>query len=255
MRKLILLLSLSLLSFCALGSEAVNWQMGFQKSATYLMDQIINLYHFVMYILIGVVIVVFGTMAYICVKFNSKANPSPAKFDNNLVIEIIWTTIPIVLLIIMAVPSFELLKEIQKVPKADMTVKVVGHQWYWRYIYPDHQNIEFESYMIQDKDLEIWHKRLLDVDNRLVVPIDSVVRFIITGADVIHSFSVPSAGIKVDAIPGRMNETWIKFREKGVYYGQCSELCGANHGFMPIVIEVVSKEDFDSWSAEIIKNK
>lgn len=242
-----MLLFLSLFSFCALASEPTYWQMGFQKSATYLMDQIIDLYNFVMYILIAVLIIVFGLMIYIYIKFNAKANPNPAKFDNNIAIEVVWTAVPIILLIIMAIPSFKLLEQIQKVPKADMTVKVVGHQWYWRYIYPDHQNIEFESYMIRDKDLKPYQKRLLDVDNRLVVPVDSVVRFIITGADVIHSFAVPSAGIKTDAIPGRMNETWIKFREKGVYYGQCSELCGANHGFMPIAIEVVSKEDFDNW--------
>ena len=247
MKKLVLFLFFSLFSFCAIASEPHHWQMGFQKSATYLMDEIINLYNFVMYILIVVTIVVFSIMVYIVLKFNAKTNPLPAKFDNNLTIEVVWTVIPIILLIIMAVPSFKILREIQKVPKSDMTVKVVGHQWYWRYIYPDHQNIEFESYMIQDKDLKPWHKRLLDVDNRLVLPVDSVVRFIITGADVIHSFAVPSAGIKTDAIPGRMNETWIKFREKGVYYGQCSELCGANHGFMPIAIEVVSKEDFNSW--------
>jgi cytochrome c oxidase subunit 2 len=185
-------------------------------------------------------------LAYVIFKFNAKANPIPATFSHNVLIEIIWTVIPVMIIVIIAIPSFRILRMAEKIPQADMIIKVVGYQWYWHYIYPDN-NIEFDSYLITDKNLKSGQKRLLEVDNRIVIPENVTVKFLITAGDVIHSFAVPSLGIKMDAVPGRTNETWTKISKKGVYYGQCSELCGVNHGFMPIAIEVVSKEDFDKW--------
>jgi cytochrome c oxidase subunit 2 len=169
-----------------------------------------------------------------------------------LFIEIVWTVIPIIILVIISIPSFRVLRDAENPPAAEMTIKVVGYQWYWHYIYPDHGNFEYDSYIIKDEDLKPGQKRLLDVDRRLVIPENTVVKFLVTAGDVIHSFAVPSLALKTDAVPGRINESWTKVLKKGVYYGQCSELCGVNHGFMPIAIEVVSKEEFAQWVA---KNK
>jgi cytochrome c oxidase subunit 2 len=186
-------------------------------------------------------------MGYVMVKFDARNNPTPSKTSHNVMIEILWTAIPVVLLTIIAIPTFKIIYFANEVPEAEFTLKVVGRQWYWSYEYPDHDKIAFDSYMIQDKDLKPGQKRLLEVDNRVIVPQGTVIRIQVTGADVIHSFAIPSFGIKIDAIPGRVNETWIKVDRLGVYYGQCSELCGANHGFMPIAIEVVTKEEFKQW--------
>jgi cytochrome c oxidase subunit 2 len=162
-------------------------------------------------------------------------------------LEIFWTLIPVLLLTIIAVPTFKIIYFANEVPEAELTLKVVGHQWYWSYQYPDNGDIAFDSYMIQDKDLQAGQKRLLDVDNRVVLPAETIIRIQVTASDVIHSFAVPAFGIKTDAIPGRVNETWIKVANPGVYYGQCSELCGAQHAFMPISVEIVSKQDFQKW--------
>jgi cytochrome c oxidase subunit 2 len=199
-----------------------------------------------------IVIFVFCLLAYVCYKFSAKRNPIPATFSHNLFIEIVWTVIPIIILVIISIPSFRVLRDAENPPAAEMTIKVVGYQWYWHYIYPDHGNFEYDSYIIKDEDLKPGQKRLLDVDRRLVIPENTVVKFLVTAGDVIHSFAVPSLALKTDAVPGRINESWTKVLKKGVYYGQCSELCGVNHGFMPIAIEVVSKEEFAQWVA---KNK
>jgi cytochrome c oxidase subunit 2 len=169
-------------------------------------------------------------------------------------LEVFWTLIPTLIIIVMAIPSFKILYLADKIDKIDMTLKVIGRQWYWQYEYPDHGNIYFDSNMIATKDLKPGQIRLLEVDNRIVLPIETNIRLLVTSGDVIHSFSVPSFGIKTDAIPGRTNETWIRILRTGVYYGQCSELCGINHGFMPIAVEAVSKEDFAKW-VESKKNK
>jgi cytochrome c oxidase subunit 2 len=224
-----------------------DWQLGFQKAVTQVMEDIEGLHRFIMYILSIIVVTVFSVLTYIVVMYNKKANPIPSKTSHNVKLEIIWTIVPVIILIIIAIPSFRILSAAEHVPNADITVKVVGNQWYWTYSYPDNDNISFDSNMIADQDLKPGDLRLLEVDNRMVIPVDTVVKFLITGSDVIHSFSVPSFGIKMDAVPGRVNETWVKVREEGVYYGQCSELCGVNHGFMPIAVEVVSKEDFQKW--------
>jgi cytochrome c oxidase subunit 2 len=223
------------------------WQINFQDAATEVMEKVEWLHEFLMIVMSGIVVVVMFLIAFVCIRYNAKANPVPNKFTHNILIEIIWTIIPVILLVIIAIPSFRILYYVEHPPKADLTIKVVGYQWYWHYIYPDNGNFEFDSYMKQTKDLAPGEMRLLEVDNRVVLPAGKVVRILTTGADVIHSFAVPSFGIKMDAIPGKANETWIKVDKPGVYYGQCSELCGVNHGFMPIAVEIVPEEQFLAW--------
>lgn len=237
----------SLLTAISAFSHPVEWQTYFQPAATPVMKDIEHLHNYLMVILFGVVFVVFSLLLYVCLRFNSKVNPISNKFSHNVLIEVIWTIIPAILLVIIAVPSFRNLYKAEKIPAADLTIKVVGYQWYWHYAYPDNGGFEYDSYMIQDDKLEPGQIRLLEVDNRVVIPAGKVVKFLITAADVIHSFAVPAFGVKKDAIPGKINETWVKVDKPGVYYGQCSELCGVNHGFMPIAIEVVTEEEFDAW--------
>ena len=182
-------------------------------------------------------------------RFNARSNPVPSKTTHNTMIEVAWTIIPVLILVGIAVPSFRLLFQQLDLPKADLTVKAVGKQWYWSYVYPDNGKFEFDSLLAHDKQ-----PRMLAVDNELVVPLNKIVRVQVTGADVIHSFGVPAFGIKVDAIPGRLNETWFKATKTGVFYGQCSELCGRDHAFMPIAVRVVSEQDFAAW-VETAKKK
>ena len=185
---------------------------------------------------------VLALLVTVVVRFNARANPVPSRTTHNTLIEVAWTLIPVLILVGIAVPSFRLLFEELDIPKADLTVKATGKQWYWSYAYPDNGKFEFDSLLAQDKQ-----PRLLGVDNELVVPVNKVVRVQVTGADVIHSFAVPAFGIKIDAIPGRLNETWFKATKTGMFYGQCSELCGRDHAFMPIAVRVVSDQDFAAW--------
>ncbi|WP_375327098.1 cytochrome c oxidase subunit II [Candidatus Tisiphia endosymbiont of Nemotelus uliginosus] len=247
MKKLIVALLGLFLTSNSSASEPHAWQMLFQTPASQLMEELQGFHNFLLLITGGIVLIVCALLVYVCIRFNAKANPIPAKFSHNILIEVIWTIIPIIILIVIAVPSFRILRFAEKTPEAEMVVKIVGYQWYWHYIYPDHDNIEFDSYLILDQHLKPGQKRLLDVDNRLVIPENTIVKFLITAGDVIHSFAIPALGIKIDAVPGRLNEAWTKITKRGVYYGQCSELCGINHGFMPIAIEVVSKEEFQNW--------
>lgn len=251
------ILSIFFFMICATNTYADfphPWQINFQEAATEVMERVEWLHEFLMIVMSAIVMIVMFLIAYVCIRYNAKANPVPNKFSHNVLIEIIWTIIPVILLIIIAIPSFRILYYVEHPPKADLTLKVVGYQWYWHYIYPDNGNFEFDSYMKQTKDLAPGEKRLLEVDNRVVLPAGKVIRILTTGADVIHSFAVPSFGIKMDAIPGKANETWIKVDKPGVYYGQCSELCGVNHGFMPIAVEVVPEEQFAAW-VEMAKEK
>lgn len=248
-KKVIFLVILGITS-CCFASEPLPWQIGLQPPASPIMEKLHDFHDFLLIITGAIVLVVFVLLLYVCLRFNAKANPVPATFSHNWFLEIVWTVIPVIILIIIALPSFKILSYENKIPPADLTVKVVGYQWYWHYIYPDYDNYEFDSYIIPDKDLKPGQKRLLEVDRKLVVPENAVIKFLITGADVVHSFGIPSLGIKTDAIPGRTNETWTKISQKGIYYGQCSELCGINHGFMPIAVQVVSREEFDKWIAE-----
>ncbi|WPY01320.1 Cytochrome c oxidase subunit II [Candidatus Trichorickettsia mobilis] len=245
--RIIIALLIVTFSVSVLASEPLPWQMLLQPAASPIMEELNWLHNFLLAVCAFIVFVVLALLVYVCIKFNAKANPIPATFSHNVLIEVIWTVIPVIILIAIAIPSFRILRMENEMPPAEVTIKVVGYQWYWNYSYPDHDNIGFDSYVIADDKLKPGQRRLLEVDNRLVIPENTIVKFLITAADVIHSFAVPALGIKTDAVPGRVNETWTKVTKKGVYYGQCSELCGVNHGFMPIALEVVSKDEFDRW--------
>ena len=254
--------SLTILVFAVLGvfpgtSLAQNdpqpWQMNFRPPATPVMEDIIE-FHNLLLIIEGLIVVfVLGLMVYIVLKFNSKAHPVPTKTTHNSFIEVLWTVIPVIILIIIAVPSMKLLFFMDKAPadQVEMTLKVTGHQWYWSYEYVDEGELTFDSNMIPDEDIDVskGQVRLLEVDNRVVLPADTTVRVLMTAEDVLHNWAMPSFGIKMDTVPGRINETWLRVPSAkiGVYRGQCSELCGVRHGFMPIVVEVVSKQDYARW--------
>ena len=228
------------------------WELGLQQSASPVMDDIVWFHNFLLWLIAAIALFVLVLLAIIVVRFNARANPVPSRTTHNTFIEIIWTVVPVLILVMVAVPSFRLLFYQLKIPAADLTVKATGKQWFWSYSYPD-SKFEFDSLMVQDKDLKAGQLRLLSVDNEMVVPVNKVVRVLVTGADVIHSFSVPSFGIKIDAIPGRLNETWFKAEREGMYYGQCSQLCGRDHAFMPIAVHVVSEKEYTAWLAQAKK--
>jgi len=223
------------------------WQLGFQESVTPVMDNIISFHDFLLYIITGIAVFVLVLLLIVMFRFNARANPVPSRTTHNTLVEVLWTVIPIVILLVIAVPSFKLLFLQLNLPAADMTVKATGKQWYWSYSYPDNGKFEFDSLMLKADELKADQPRLLSVDNEMVVPVNKTVHVIVTGADVIHAFAVPSFGIKIDAIPGRINETWFKATREGVYHGQCSELCGKDHAFMPIAVRVVSEQAFATW--------
>ena len=229
------------------------WQMDFRPSATPVMDDIIDFHNLLLVIEVLIVLFVLGLMVYICVKFNAKANPVPSKTTHNVLLEVVWTVIPIIILIVITVPSVKLLVFMDKAPKekVEMTLKVIGHQWYWSYEYPDAGDLAFDSNIIPDEEIDAskGQIRLLEVDNRIAIPVDTTIRVLMTSDDVLHNWAVPAFGIKMDTVPGRINEAWIRVpaARAGVYRGQCSELCGVNHGYMPIVIEAKSKQDFAKW--------
>jgi len=212
------------------------------------MDNITWFHNFLTVLITIITLFVLGLLAAVVIKFNAKANPVPSKTTHNTLIEVAWTLIPVLILVGIAVPSFRLLFQELDVPKADLTVKATGKQWYWSYAYPDNGKFEFDSLLAPDK-----MPRLLGVDNEMVVPVNKIVRVQTTGADVIHSFAMPAFGIKIDAIPGRLNETWFKATKTGTFHGQCSELCGKDHAFMPIVIRVVSDQEFTAWVTDAQK--
>ena len=226
------------------------WQMGFQDAASPVMERIDGFHDMLLVITIAIAVFVSALLLYVMVKFNEKANPTPSKTTHNTILEVVWTIVPIIILMVIAIPSFKLLYFMDKTPKPEMTLKVTGSQWYWSYEYPDHGKVAFDSQMIPDGELKPGQKRLLEVDNRVVVPVDTNIRVLVTANAVIHAWAVPALGVKMDAVPGRMNETWMRVTKAGVYYGQCSELCGINHGFMPVAVEAVSKADFAKWVAK-----
>jgi cytochrome c oxidase subunit 2 len=239
-------------ALAALGQPS-PWQLGMQQSATPVMDNIIWFHDFLLYIITAIVGFVLALLVIVMVRFNARSHPTPSRTTHNTLLEVAWTTIPIVILLVIAVPSFKLLFFQLIPPPADLAVKATGKQWYWSYSYPDNGKFEFDSLMLKANELKREQPRLLAVDNEMVVPINKNVHVIATGADVIHSFAVPSFGIKIDAIPGRINETWFKATREGVYYGQCSELCGKDHAFMPIAVRVVSEQAFATWVEEAKK--
>jgi len=201
-----------------------------------------------LFIVIGAIVAfVLGLLVYVMWRFNAGRNPTPSKRSHNTAIEIVWTAIPALILIGIGIPSFRLLYYLDHVPEAEFTIKATGHQWYWTHSYPDHGDFSFDSFVVADEDLTEGQPRLLATDRHVVLPVDTTVRVLVTSEDVIHAWAVPSFGAKIDAVPGRLNETWVRATREGTYYGQCSELCGVNHGFMPVTIEVVSKAAFAEW--------
>ena len=250
MKKILLIISSFLITIEAFADQPKDWQLGFQNPASDGMRDIVNFHNnLLLPIIIAISVFVLFLMLYACVRFRASANPNPSKRTHNVTVEILWTLIPCLILIVMAVPSFKILYKQDTIPKADLTIKAIGYQWYWGYEYPD-ENIIFDSYMVEEKDLRADQPRLLAVDNEVVVPVNKVVKVLITANDVLHAWALPSFGVKRDAVPGRINETWFKAEKEGTYYGQCSELCGIKHAFMPITVKVVSEEDYQEWLSE-----
>ena len=242
----------ALAAFLGLGgpSDAAQpepWQMGFQPAASTTMERLLEVNFGLVIIIAGTVIFVTGLLAYVMWRFSEKRNPTPSKTTHNTLIEVLWTVVPVVILVLIAVPAFKLLYFADRVEEADMTVKAIGRQWYWSYEYPDHGNFTFDANMVPDDELEPGQPRLLATDTAVVLPIDTKIRLLITASDVLHAFAMPSMGLKLDAVPGRINETWVEIIREGTYYGQCSELCGTGHSYMPIMIRAVSKAAFEDW--------
>ncbi len=223
---------------------ALPWQMGLQDAATPLMESIHNFHALLLIIITAVALFVLGLLVIVMVRFNARANPEPSKTTHNTLVEVAWTVVPILILIVIAIPSFRLLYMERDIPPADMTIKAIGNQWYWSYEYPDNGGVSFDSIMKADDELKPGDVRLLTVDNPIVAPVGKIVRVIVTANDVLHSWTVPSFGVKIDAVPGRLNEVWFKAEKEGIYYGECSELCGKDHSAMPIEVHVVYEPNF-----------
>jgi cytochrome c oxidase subunit 2 len=224
------------------------WEINFQPAATPIME-FIETFHNWLLVIIGLIMLFVTVLLGYCMwAFNAKRNPKPSKVTHNTPIEIVWTVVPVLILVGIAIPSFRLLYDQLNIPKSDLTVKATGTaQWTWTYAYPDNGNFSFDSNMLKDNELKPGQPRLLAVDNALVVPVNKIIRVQVTGEGIIHSWSVPSFGVKIDAVPGRLNETWFKAEHEGMYYGQCSQLCGKNHAYMPIAVHVVSEQEFAKW--------
>jgi cytochrome c oxidase subunit II len=236
-------------AYAGLG-QPTPWEMDLQDAASPIMADIIGFHTFLVWVITAITVFVLALLLIIVVRFNARANPTPSRTTHNTPLEVVWTIVPVIILVLIAIPSFRLLFTELDVPTPDITVKATGKQWYWSYAYPDNGNFEFDSLLVAEKDLKPGDLRLLTVDNEMVVPVNKVVHVLTTGADVIHSFSVPSFGIKIDAVPGRINETWFKATTTGVFHGQCSQLCGKDHSFMPITVRVVNDNDFTAWVAQ-----
>lgn len=226
------------------------WEVDFQTALSPSMERIVDFNFMVTIIIVVITAFVFGLMAWIVIRYNAKRNPVPTRTTHNTLLEVAWTIVPVIILLVIAVPSFRLLYFTDSVEDADMTLKAVGHQWYWSYEYPDHGDFTFDAVMLEEDELEEGQLRLLATDTSVVLPVGATIRLLTTADDVIHSWAVPALGVKLDSVPGRVNETWFRINREGTYYGQCSELCGTLHGFMPIMIEAVPQEAFDAWVEE-----
>ena len=241
------LCALTSIAFAKVGLSE-NWQLNFQDPATDLMSDIISFHSYIlMPIITGISILVLLLLLIVAFRFNSSRNPTASTTTHNTLVEVLWTVIPVILLIVIAIPSFRLLYVSETIPKADLTIKAIGNQWYWSYEYPDYGDIVFDANMLNDDELSDPKLRLLETDTQIVVPINKVVKLQITSNDVLHAWTIPAFGVKMDAVPGRLNETWFKANQEGVFYGQCSELCGPKHSFMPINVKVVSEKEFQEW--------
>jgi cytochrome c oxidase subunit II len=239
-------------AFAGLGQPSA-WEIGLQQSATPVMDDIVWFHDLLLWVIGAITAFVLALLIIIMVKFNARSNPTPSRTTHNTVLEVLWTVVPVIILVFIALPSFRILFFQLNTPPADLTIKATGKQWYWSYAYPDNGNFEFDSLILTEKERKPDQPRLLSVDNEIVVPVNKTVRVQVTGAEVIHAFAVPSFGVKIDAIPGRLNETWFKVTKEGIYYGQCSELCGKDHAFMPIAVRAVSEQAFSTWVEEAKK--
>ena len=248
--KIVSLLIATVFSRSAFADQPKDWQFGFQEAASEGMEEIVWFHDYMLLpIITAITVFVLFLILYTCIRFRASKNPVASTTSHNTLVEVLWTLIPCLILIVMAVPSFKILYKQDTIPKADVTIKAVGYQWYWGYEYPD-ENIIFESYMVDEKNLKKNQPRLLTVDNEIYVPVNKVVKVMITANDVLHAWALPSFGVKRDAIPGRINETWFKAEKTGTFYGQCSELCGIKHAFMPITVNVVTEDEYATWLSD-----
>ena len=256
--KLLLAFLISIISKKAISAEnvgqAVPWGLNLREPFSPFMADSVAFHNELLWLVSIISLFVLALMVIIVLKYNAKSNPKPSKTTHNTFLEISWTVVPVLILVLMAIPSFKLLYKGDVVPEAHMTIKAIGHQWYWSYEYPDHGNFTYDAWLVQDEeDLEDQSRlftRLLTTDTRVVVPVGKVIKVYVTSRDVIHAWAVPSLGVKKDAVPGRLNETYFIADREGIFYGQCSELCGLNHGFMPIEVHAVSEEKFIEWIEE-----
>ncbi len=255
--RVCILLALSLAGVAAAAvawaAEPKPWQLGMQPAATPVQERLNAFHDELLVITFLIAAFVLGLLLFVIVRFHHARNPVPTRTQHNTLIEILWTVVPIFILGAILLPSLKLMYYMDRVPNAEMTIKVTAHQWYWSYEYPDQAGLAFDSNVIPDKDLKPGQKRLLDVDNPLVVPVGTPIRVLVTGTDVIHSWFIPSFGIQQYAIIGRLNETWMQVEREGTYYGECNQICGVNHAFMPIEVKAVSKADFATWLGEAKK--
>ena len=226
-----------------------NWQVWMPPPVSPIMERIEDFHLFLVVVITVISLFVLALLLYVMVRFNAKRNPVPSRTSHNTVVEVVWTVLPVMILVAIAIPSFRLLYAEDRIPDSHMTIKVTGYQWYWNYTYPDHGGFAYDSLMVEEADLKPGQPRLLTADNPLVVPVNTNIRFLVTAADVIHAVALPVSGVKMDANPGRLNETWFRIDKPGIYYGQCSELCGVRHAFMPMEVHAVSRPEFDAWVA------
>jgi cytochrome c oxidase subunit II len=248
--SLVVAVALALAVSPALAAWPEPWQLGFRPALSPVMEQIDSLHNLLMWIITLISFFVLALLGYACFRYRASRNTTPSRRTHNTVLEIAWTALPVLILVVIAIPSFKLLYYMDRVQEADLTLKATGRQWYWSYEYPDQGNLTFDAYVVADADLEPGQPRLLTTDTAVVLPVDTNIRLLTTASDVIHSWAMPAFGIKLDAIPGKVNETWMRIEEPGMYYGQCSELCGDYHGFMPIMIRAVPKDEFDAWAKQ-----
>jgi cytochrome c oxidase subunit II len=256
MKRLPLFVAVALAGLAAAGLEPAlaqmphDWQVNLQPPATPVMERLYDFHTLLVWIISVISIFVLGLLLYVIVRFRESRNPVPSRTTHHTLVEVVWTVVPVLILVVIAIPSLRILYYSDHVETADMTLKAIGHQWYWSYEYPDHGNFTFDSLIKPANELAEGEPRLLATDTHVVLPVDTTIRVLITADDVLHAWTVPSFGVKRDAVPGRINETWIRIEREGLYYGQCSELCGKDHGFMPIAVEAVSKDKFEQWVTE-----
>ncbi len=256
--NLLLMLTASVSSFAqeVLGVPK-DWGLDLQDPASQIAADIKDMHNLVLILMALITLFVAALLVWVMYRYREKKNPTPSKTVHNTLIEILWTAIPVLILTLIAIPSFKLLYKADVVPKVDMTIKAIGHQWYWSYEYPDHGNFTYDAFLVQSKEEmedDRPFNRMLTTDTRVVLPVNKTIRVLVTAGDVLHSWAVPALGVKSDAVPGRLNETWFKADKIGIFYGQCSELCGVNHQSMPIEIHIVSEEKFNLWVKESKEN-